>query len=76
MFWFQNHGSSIWGSRDIKRFRTRHTYDKIFFCVFRNQVVMKRGEMHKNFFDFSTIRPIAILSVLNVKVKRAEITLC
>ena len=47
MFWHQNQGSSIWGSRDIKRFRTRHTYykmtKKIFFGFVRNQGVMKRG---------------------------------
>ena len=38
MFWNQNQGSSIWGSRDIKRFRTQHTYYK----------------MTKFFFDFWT----------------------
>ena len=61
MFWHQNQGSSIWGSRDIKRFRTRHTYVRtykkvqkkfFFFWVFRNQGVMKRGEMQKKFFRF------------------------
>ena len=29
MFWHQNQDSSIWGSRDIERFRTRHTYYKM-----------------------------------------------
>ena len=46
---------------------------KIFFAFFG---IRKRGEMHKKFFEFSTIQPIPILSVLNVKVNRAEITLC
>ena len=35
MFWHQNQDSSIWGSRNIKRFRKRHMYykmpKKIFF---------------------------------------------
>ena len=55
MFRHQNQGSNIWGSRDIKRFRTRRTYYKMtkkIFWVFRNQGVMKRGEMQKYFFNF------------------------
>ena len=57
MFWHQNQGSNIWGSRDIKRFMPRHKMT-IFFLVFWNQGVIKRGEMQKKFFRF-----------LNVKVK-------
>ena len=49
-----NQGSSICGSRDIKRFRKRHTYYKMTNFFFRNQEVMKRGEMQKKNFDFST----------------------
>ena len=48
IFWYQNQGTSLWGSRDIKRFRPRH---KNFFSVFRNQGVIKRVEIKKN-FDF------------------------
>ena len=77
MFWHQNRGSSIWWSRDIKWFRARHTYvqksaKKIsFFGVFRNQGVMKRGEMQKNFFRFLDrlpYFPFYRTIVLNVKV--------
>ena len=52
MFWHQKRDSSIWGSRDIKRFRTK----KNLFGGggVRNQEVMKRGEMQKNLFDFRT----------------------
>ena len=49
MFWHQNQGSSIWGSRDIKLFRTRRTYYKMtkkkFFLGFSESWVMKRGGM-------------------------------
>ena len=72
MFWYQNQGSSIWGSRDINLILLsdlgrdiRKMTKKNFFGVFRNQGVMKRGEMQNNFSIFG---PIAILSVLNVKV--------
>ena len=47
MFWHQNQGSSIWGSRDIKM-------TKKFFFVFRNQEVMKRGEMQKKISIYRT----------------------
>ena len=83
MFWHQNQGSSIWGSRDIKRFRPRHTYVRTyvqksakkisFFGVFRNQGVMKRGEMQKKFCRFLDRLPYfpfyRTIIVLNVKVK-------
>ena len=48
IFWDQNQGSSIWGSRDIKPFRPRRMYYKMIGVV-GDQVVMKRGEMQKNF---------------------------
>ena len=51
-FGFQNQGSRIWGSRDYKRFRTYYEKTKKNFLVFRNQEVMKRGEMQKKFFRF------------------------
>ena len=39
MFWHQNQGSSIWGSRDINRF-------------VRDQRVIKRRQMRKKKFRF------------------------
>ena len=61
MFWHQNRGSSIWGSRYIQRYRPRHTYYKMTkkncLVVFRDQRVMKRGKTKKN---NSILGPIVI----------------
>ena len=60
----QNQGSSIWGSRDIKRFRTRHTFvllnnKKIFWGFFGIRIY----ETWVNEKKISIFGPIAILSV-------------
>ena len=49
MFWHQNQGSGIWGSRDIKRFRTR----QIFFA-FSESEGHETWRNAKNCFDFWT----------------------
>ena len=68
MFSHQNHGD-LEILNDLGR--TKKCKKKFFLGIFRNQGVMKRGEMQKNFFRFLDrlpYFPFYRTIVLNVKV--------
>ena len=74
MFWLQNRGSSIWGSRDIKRLRTRHAYYKMTKKFFWGGGSESKGHEtwrnEKKFFDFWT--DYHIFRCFDRKVKKKD----